>query len=193
MKFLAGWPLPAGSKFKISVRTLSGRPDLWYVYGPRVVRGGRVDYSTTAAYGVIHKKTGKITAWGGRGAAGEFYKTYLETVRDRLKRRLTIASRYTGEPLVVEARKAVRHGNIVITPPPGPSAAIRRFSVARVHLNRGGYDSRGRYFGAAFHPGERLWHVEDRETERGMYVRAETAKKARAEAMMRPHYWGGWR
>ena len=110
MKFGAGHPLPPGATFTVKATTLKAKPDVWYVVGPRVVRGGRVDYNTSAYYGTINKKTGELHVWGGRGAAGEFYRTYLEVVRDRIKRRLKIASRHTGEPLVRVARDAVALG-----------------------------------------------------------------------------------
>jgi hypothetical protein len=105
MKFIAGHPLPVGAHFKLRIQTLPTTPNVWHVSGPRVVRGGRVDYNNTAYYGTINKKTGALHIWGGRGAAGEHYKTYLEVARDRLKRRFAIAARHTGEPLVRVARQ----------------------------------------------------------------------------------------
>ena len=107
MKFGAGHPLPPGATFNVKVTTLRNSPGVWYVIGPRVLRGGRVDYNTSAYYGTINKKTGELHVWGGKGAAGTHYRTYLEVVRDRIKRRLKVAGRHTGELLVRVAREAV--------------------------------------------------------------------------------------
>lgn len=106
MKFEGGYP--KYEKFKVNIRTLSGMPKIWYVSGPRVLRGGRVDYSTYAYYGTINKKTGEIHAWGGRGEAGRIYKIYLEVVRDRLKKRFEIASRESRPAIVRAAHTRLR-------------------------------------------------------------------------------------
>lgn len=108
MRFGAGHPLPVGATFNVTVATLRNAPGIWYVSGPRVLRGGRVDYTTNAYYGTINKKTGELHVWGGKGAAGTHYRTYLEVVRDRIKRRFKIASSRTGELLVRVARDARR-------------------------------------------------------------------------------------
>lgn len=62
----------------------------------------------------------------------------------------------------------------------------QRYAVERVSLNRGGYDRAGRYWGI----GERLYRVTDMEENREKYVRAESAKSARAKAC---HDKYGWR
>lgn len=62
----------------------------------------------------------------------------------------------------------------------------QRYAVERVHLTRGGYDRHGRYWGT----GERLYRVDDEETGKHKYVRAESAKSARAKAV---HDRLGWR
>ena len=66
---------------------------------------------------------------------------------------------------------------------------IKTFKVDRVHLDRGGYDHRGRYYGV----GAPLFTVTDDDTDRSVTVRARDARHARAEALQRPNHWGGWR
>ncbi len=59
------------------------------------------------------------------------------------------------------------------------AAMTKRFTVTRIRLNSGGYDSRGRYFGT----GAPLFSVMDNETERETEVRASSAKAAREKVM----------
>lgn len=92
------------------------------------------------------------------------------------------AQRAAREALMANRKR--RFGNALTR-----SRYIKKFTVARVRLDRGGYDKHGRYFGG----GAPLWYVEDYDAERGMYVRAPTARAARAEALQRPSHWGGWR
>lgn len=70
-----------------------------------------------------------------------------------------------------------------------PSADVRRYQVERVYLDRGGYDSSGRYFGR----GAPLYSVYDAEERRYLYVRADSARRARHEAIGNARHWGGWR
>ncbi len=75
---------------------------------------------------------------------------------------------------------------------------LREFKVSKIHLDRGGYDSRGRYYGV----GAPLYRVTAEGVETGMrvngprelelVVRARSAREARAEALRRPNHWGGW-
>jgi hypothetical protein len=64
---------------------------------------------------------------------------------------------------------------------------LREFKVTKIHLDRGGYDSRGRYYGV----GQGLYRVSSEDGD--VIVRADSAREARAEALRRPGYWGGWR
>ena len=49
----------------------------WQVTGPRVLRGGRVDPTVTAGYGVI-RDNGTVNVWGGTGTAGRHYRTFID-------------------------------------------------------------------------------------------------------------------
>lgn len=69
------------------------------------------------------------------------------------------------------------------------TAIRRRYSVSRVHLNRGGYDPGGRYYGV----GAPLYEVYDKESNLSVRVRASSAAKARDAALSDPRKWGGWR
>ncbi len=67
----------------------------------------------------------------------------------------------------------------------------RKLNARRLHLNRGGYDSRGRYYGV----GAPLYEVESKESggpDGGLYghVRARSAAEAKREALERPYHWG---
>lgn len=73
-----------------------------------------------------------------------------------------------------------------LDPKPKRKRKPQRYEVERIHLNRGGYDRRGRYWGV----GERLYRVTDHEKNKEKYVRAESAKSARAKAV---HDRYGWR
>jgi hypothetical protein len=55
----------------------------------------------------------------------------------------------------------------------------KRFTVERIRLDSGGYDSRGRYFGT----GAPLFSVTDNETDKTTEVRAGSAKLAREKVM----------
>jgi hypothetical protein len=52
---------------------------------------------------------------------------------------------------------------------------LNRLSVQRVHVNRGGYDPGGRYWGV----GSKLYLVEDQDFTASTYVRAKDAGEAR--------------
>lgn len=69
-------------------------------------------------------------------------------------------------------------------------ATIKRFTATRVHLNQGGYDHRGRYWGRTGTP---LYRIDDEDTGQALFVRAHTAHAARNAALHNPSYWGGWR
>ncbi len=72
----------------------------------------------------------------------------------------------------------------------GAALLAKRFETTRLHLNSGGYDRRGRYWGS----GEPLFSVYDRQDGHETVVRAPDAKAARAQAIegwARKHNWSG--
>jgi hypothetical protein len=73
---------------------------------------------------------------------------------------------------VMAANRRRRFGNT-------SRAIIRRYTVERIPLNRGGYDRRGRYWGVGY----ALWEVTDNENERAAIVRASSAASARTKAI----------
>ena len=79
------------------MRSPSGIEDRWIVSGPPLRKDGRVNKKSWdwIDYGSIDKETGAIRMWAGKGALGKLYMARLEAVRDRLKRRIAIASRRT--------------------------------------------------------------------------------------------------
>ena len=61
--------------------------------------------------------------------------------------------------------------------------STRLLRAERVHLNRGGYDRQGRYWGV----GERLYYVYRwDDPDKSEYLRASSAKAARARSRFRP-------
>lgn len=68
--------------------------------------------------------------------------------------------------------------------------SAKRFPVARVRLNRNGYDSHGRYYGT----GAPLFEVSDEDDDLTTRVRAASAAEARKKAIaewMRSQNWSG--
>lgn len=63
----------------------------------------------------------------------------------------------------------------------------KRYTVELVHLNKGGYDKHGRYFGV----GQKLYCIYDNELWKHYYVRARSASEARREFLKNPSKWGG--
>ena len=70
-------------------------------------------------------------------------------------------------------------------PRAGRAARKQTVVVTHIRLNRGGYDHAGRYFGV----GPKLYMVDDEVAEQFMYVRAPTAKEARAKALAEKYGW----
>jgi len=73
---------------------------------------------------------------------------------------------------------------------------VNSYTAERVPLTRDGYDRWGKYFGT----GQKLYFVEgkgsfssvasDQGEDLFGYVRANSAKEAKEEALTRPHHWG---
>ena len=103
------------------------------------------------------------------------------------------AERVAGRQTRSGDTKRAHHGNR------SRKSYLSEFKVERIPLDRGGYDRRGRYYGV----GLPLYRVTAEGVETGMrvngprelelIVRAPDARHARAEALRRPHHWGGWR
>jgi hypothetical protein len=66
-------------------RSSAGGKSYWVVYGPKILRGGRMDPQQRASYGTI-QDDGKIHSWGGRGEAGRHYQYALEEALKALVR-----------------------------------------------------------------------------------------------------------
>jgi hypothetical protein len=84
---------------------------------------------------------------------------------------------------------------------PARRVVSQGLDVERMHINREGYDRSGRYWGT----GQKLYRVTSRDTGRSLYIRASSAKAAKADAVRRGAWkryatharahetWGSWR
>jgi hypothetical protein len=115
---------------ELSVRreTATSKP-YWVVYGPRIVRGGRLDASTQASYGTIHDN-GKIHSWGGKGEAGRHYKYALEEVLRSLVAQGK-ARDIAGEYKAAKARKEEeKTGTFIVRVSNGKTSRFHSFADA---------------------------------------------------------------